>query len=67
MMLQEGGVKIWRPRQVWFQVDGLWQSSTDSGAHQIFVGASKRDYVPINERVEVAGPRKTPAVIVHSG
>ncbi|KAF8150637.1 peroxysomal citrate synthase [Crassisporium funariophilum] len=48
MMLQEGGVKIWRPRQ-------------------IFVGAGKRDYVPIDERVPVEGPRKTPSAIMHSG
>ncbi|KAF8905046.1 peroxysomal citrate synthase [Gymnopilus junonius] len=48
MMLQEGGVKIWRPRQ-------------------IYVGAGKRDYVPIEEREEVVGPKKTPSPIVHSG
>ncbi|KDR76340.1 hypothetical protein GALMADRAFT_247736 [Galerina marginata CBS 339.88] len=48
MMLQEGGVKIWRPRQ-------------------IYVGASKREYVPIHERAEVQGPRKTPSPIAHSG
>jgi citrate synthase len=48
MMLQEGGVKIWRPRQ-------------------IFVGAGKRDYVPIEKRAVVEGPRKTPSDIPHSG
>ncbi|KAF9475400.1 peroxysomal citrate synthase [Pholiota conissans] len=48
MMLQEGGVKIWRPRQ-------------------IFVGASKRDYVPIDERPLVDGHKKTPSAIPHSG
>ncbi|KJA19446.1 hypothetical protein HYPSUDRAFT_44191 [Hypholoma sublateritium FD-334 SS-4] len=48
MMLQEGGVKIWRPRQ-------------------IFVGASKRDYVPIEARPLVDGPKKTPSAIAHSG
>ncbi|PPQ65277.1 hypothetical protein CVT26_000237 [Gymnopilus dilepis] len=48
MMLQEGGVKIWRPRQ-------------------IYVGAGKRDYVPIDKREEVVGPKKTPSPIVHSG
>ncbi|KAJ6609233.1 peroxysomal citrate synthase [Mycena sp. CBHHK59/15] len=48
MMLQTGGVKIWRPRQ-------------------IYVGASKRDYVPVSERVVVEGPRKTPSAIEHSG
>ncbi|KAF8896454.1 peroxysomal citrate synthase [Infundibulicybe gibba] len=48
MMMQEGGVKIWRPRQ-------------------IYVGAAKRDYVPIDERVPVEGPKKTPSPVVHSG
>ncbi|RDB26016.1 Citrate synthase [Hypsizygus marmoreus] len=48
MMLQEGGVKIWRPRQ-------------------IYVGASKRDYVLIEERIPVEGPRVTPSPVVHSG
>ncbi|GLB40310.1 putative citrate synthase [Lyophyllum shimeji] len=48
MMLQEGGVKIWRPRQ-------------------IYVGETKRDYVPINERVPVEGPRVTPSMVMHSG
>ncbi|KAJ7928940.1 peroxysomal citrate synthase [Mycena leptocephala] len=48
MMLQTGGVKIWRPRQ-------------------IYVGSAKRDYVPIQERVAVEGPKKTPSVVEHSG
>ncbi|KAF9451865.1 peroxysomal citrate synthase [Macrolepiota fuliginosa MF-IS2] len=48
MMLQEGGVKIWRPRQ-------------------IFVGSSRRDYVPLEERTAVEGLRKTPSPITHSG
>jgi len=48
MMLQDGGVKIWRPRQ-------------------IYVGAGKRDYVSIHDRVAVEGPRKTPSSIAHSG
>lgn len=48
MMLQEGGVKIWRPRQ-------------------IFVGAGKRDYVPLEERSTVEGPKKSPSPIAHSG
>ncbi|KAF8920417.1 peroxysomal citrate synthase [Mucidula mucida] len=49
MMLQEGGVKIWRPRQ------------------QIYVGAGKRAYVPIDERLPVTGLRETPSHIEHSG
>ncbi|KAJ7903452.1 peroxysomal citrate synthase [Mycena olivaceomarginata] len=48
MMLQTGGVKIWRPRQ-------------------IYVGAGKRDYVPLEDRVAVEGPKKTPSVVEHSG
>jgi len=48
MMLQDGGVKIWRPRQ-------------------IYVGPGKRDYVPVDERVAVEGPRKTPTPVLHSG
>ncbi|KAJ4477265.1 peroxysomal citrate synthase [Lentinula aciculospora] len=48
MMLQPGGVKIWRPRQ-------------------IYVGASKREYVPVGERALVEGPPKTPSQILHSG
>ncbi|KAJ7364113.1 peroxysomal citrate synthase [Mycena albidolilacea] len=48
MMLQTGGVKIWRPRQ-------------------IYVGAGKRDYVPLEDRVAVEEPKKTPSVVEHSG
>ncbi|KAJ7227284.1 peroxysomal citrate synthase [Mycena pura] len=48
MMLQTGGVKIWRPRQ-------------------IYVGSGKRDYVPLDERVAVEGPKKTPSAVEHSG
>jgi len=48
MMLQAGGVKIWRPRQ-------------------IYVGSGKRDYVPLDERVAVEGPKKTPSAVEHSG
>ncbi|KAJ7761875.1 peroxysomal citrate synthase [Mycena maculata] len=48
MMLQSGGVKIWRPRQ-------------------IYVGPGKRDYVPVDERIAVEGPKKTPSAVEHSG
>jgi len=48
MMLQEGGVKIWRPRQV-------------------YVGATRRDYVPVEERVAVEGLKQTPSVVEHGG
>ncbi|KAJ3714181.1 peroxysomal citrate synthase [Lentinula raphanica] len=48
MMLQPGGVKIWRPRQ-------------------IYVGESKREYVPVEKRVAEQGPKETPSQISHSG
>ncbi|PCH42189.1 peroxysomal citrate synthase [Wolfiporia cocos MD-104 SS10] len=50
MMLQEGGVKIWRPRQV-------------------YVGAGKRDYVPVEERVPAPGLKdaETPSPVQHGG
>ncbi|KAJ7455360.1 peroxysomal citrate synthase [Mycena galericulata] len=48
MMLQPGGVKIWRPRQ-------------------IYVGAGKRDYVAVEERIAVEGLKKTPSAVEHSG
>ncbi|KDQ19354.1 hypothetical protein BOTBODRAFT_62767 [Botryobasidium botryosum FD-172 SS1] len=50
MMLQKGGVKIWRPRQ-------------------IYVGAPKRDFVPIEERVEedAQDPRRSPRIVPHTG
>jgi len=48
MMLQDGGVKIWRPRQ-------------------IYVGASKRDYVAEEDRVAVKGAKQEPSEIAHSG
>ncbi|KAI0734321.1 peroxysomal citrate synthase [Fomitopsis betulina] len=48
MMLQEGGVKIWRPRQV-------------------YVGAGKRDYVPVEKREAVEGLRQIPSAVEHGG
>ncbi|KAH9903068.1 peroxysomal citrate synthase [Cubamyces lactineus] len=48
MMLQDGGVKIWRPRQV-------------------YVGPAKRDYVPVEERALVEGPKQTPSRVEHGG
>ncbi|KAF7312404.1 Citrate synthase [Mycena indigotica] len=48
MMLQSGGVKIWRPRQ-------------------IYVGSGRRDYVRIDDREAVEGPRMTPSAVEHSG
>jgi len=48
MMIQEGGVKIWRPRQV-------------------YVGPSKRDYVPIDSREPSDSPRVVATTVEHSG
>ncbi|KAK7690676.1 hypothetical protein QCA50_005775 [Cerrena zonata] len=48
MMLQEGGVKIWRPRQV-------------------YVGETKREYVPVDQREPVLGLKETPSVVEHGG
>ncbi|KAG8731347.1 hypothetical protein FRC11_004441 [Ceratobasidium sp. 423] len=51
MMLQPGGVKIWRPRQV-------------------YVGAGRRDFVPIDQRPAESDddidPKKVPSASVHS-
>ncbi|CAE6530574.1 unnamed protein product [Rhizoctonia solani] len=51
MMLQPGGVKIWRPRQV-------------------YVGAGRRDFVPIDlrpaESNDDTDPKKVPSASVHS-
>ncbi|KAJ7170766.1 peroxysomal citrate synthase [Mycena crocata] len=70
MMLQTGGVKIWRPRQVsaW-EPDAVAKasSSESSDTAQIYVGAGKRDYVPVDERIAVEGLRKTPSAVEHSG
>jgi len=49
MMLQEGGVKIWRPRQV-------------------YVGPSKRDYIPADARRDVdISPKSIATTVEHSG
>lgn len=50
MMHQEGGVKIWRPRQ-------------------LYVGETKRDFVPIYKREEVSGveAKDKPTPVIHSG
>ncbi|KAL5634790.1 hypothetical protein ACGC1H_002727 [Rhizoctonia solani] len=51
MMLQPGGVKIWRPRQV-------------------YVGAGRRDFVPMEQRPAESDddidPKKIPSASVHS-
>ncbi|KIJ52580.1 hypothetical protein M422DRAFT_26160 [Sphaerobolus stellatus SS14] len=47
MMLQPGGVKIWRPRQ-------------------IYVGETKREYVPVDQRTAVTEERSTPHPVEHN-
>lgn len=50
MMHQQGGVKIWRPRQ-------------------IYVGETKRDFVPIYKREtkDSVDPKHAPTAVPHSG
>jgi citrate synthase len=67
MMLQQGGVKIWRPRQVSNCHCGCCECGCPSYSFQIYVGAGKRDYVPLDHRVAVEGLGKAPTVIAHSG
>ncbi|KIM73264.1 hypothetical protein PILCRDRAFT_829278 [Piloderma croceum F 1598] len=56
-MLQPGGVKIWRPRQVkWLSVHVV-VSFFVTRATQIYVGEGKRDYVPVDKRIAVNGDR----------
>jgi citrate synthase len=65
MMLQEGGVKIWRPRQVSVSGERLYYRAKTM---QVYVGAGKRDYVPAEERNTEAGAKNTPSMsISHSG
>ena len=67
MMLQEGGVKIWRPRQVKCRSDYPSVLRLTCTLLKIYVGSGKKDYVPLDERVAEEDPRKTPSVVVHSG
>jgi len=69
MMLQEGGVKIWRPRQVGTQASILevWMFLGLTTLFQIYVGPGKRDYVSVDERESVEGLKKTPSPVSHSG
>lgn len=34
---------------------------------QVYVGAGKRDYVPVEQRVPVEGLRQTPSAVEHGG
>jgi hypothetical protein len=65
-MLQEGGVKIWRPRQArFFQFHDL---EPHLNCSQVYVGAGKRDYVPTGERTTVDDVKSAPSSsISHSG
>jgi citrate synthase len=68
MMLQGGGVKIWRPRQVRIPAK-LMRHVIDfiPLCSQIYVGPSVRDYVPVEERISVEGNKQTPSAVPHSG
>ncbi|KAH7930202.1 hypothetical protein BV22DRAFT_1055505 [Leucogyrophana mollusca] len=50
-------------RQMMLDRDGvkIWRP------RQIYIGAEKRDYVPIESRVAVEGPKMSPSVVPHSG
>jgi citrate synthase len=62
MMLQQGGVKIWRPRQV---ILCPCKAKVILSSQQIYVGPGKRDYEPVEERSE--GLAKGPVPVPHSG
>lgn len=76
MMLQPGGVKIWRPRRAFFSslfscflfphflfepVLKSWKFDPDT---EIYIGPTKRSFVPIEERTPSA---EGPKPISHSG
>jgi citrate synthase len=67
MMLQEGGVKIWRPRQVRSVNMAHLVFGVSLDLIKIYVGSGKRDYVPTSDRVPVDGLRKEPTPTQHSG
>ncbi|EGN98898.1 hypothetical protein SERLA73DRAFT_53721 [Serpula lacrymans var. lacrymans S7.3] len=50
-------------RQMMLHPDGvkIWRP------RQIYVGAEKRDYVPVDQRVPVDAPKMSPSVVPHSG
>ena len=78
MMLQEGGVKIWRPRQVRvFKLDItvlprlnmrlMRCPAAHTASLQVYVGPSLRDYVPVEDREPVEGLKQTPSAVQHGG
>ena len=66
-MLQNGGVKIWRPRQASLVPSYVISHLIIQLFSKIYVGPGKRDYMPIEEREAVEGPGKTPTAVLHSG
>jgi len=67
-MIQEGGVKIWRPRQV--LCARVWgESSADvlPRAVKVYVGPTKQDYEPIDGRSRSGLPRAVATTVEHSG
>ena len=69
MMLQPDGVKIWRPRQVRVSLANQTRRGYRNNRDllQVYVGPSRRDYVPMEDRVAVAGPKHTPTPVKHTG
>ena len=66
MMLQEGGVKIWRPRQV-RPCGVVSRGKRANVVCQVYVGSGNRDYVPIEKRPVVRGLKVEPLPVPHSG
>jgi citrate synthase len=79
MMHQQGGVKIWRPRQVGIEFElfpnhhflphGFPEMPMLNRFVQLYVGPGKRDYLPIYKRLEETNPdpKSTPIAVPHSG
>ena len=70
MMMQEGGVKIWRPRQVRvFESRFSPEDSVDvfPGDIKVYIGPKKRDYEPIDSRGVLYSPRTVATSVEHSG
>ncbi len=67
MMLQPGGVKIWRPRQVRLSGNFSRFYADRLACEKIYVGSGKRDYIPIEDRVPVEELKQTPSAVQHTG
>ena len=71
-MLQDGGVKIWRPRQVRICTGPPFARVELADTHpllprKVYVGAGKRDYVSFDQRPVIRGSQVEPLSVPHSG